>query len=126
MPGQAGRGEGWACREQAATASSIPGAPATYRSERETEPGAAEMQHVATAKSATELNLIPQRVREKGEGEKALTGLSMSAGRARLGPGVRQPRRRRGLPGVDDHALITMSQVGQTAKTSSKCTELPC
>lgn len=58
--------------------------------------------------------------------EKALTGLSMSAVRAGLGPGVRQPKRQTGLPGVDDHALITMSQVGQAAKTSNKCTELPC
>lgn len=102
-----------------------------------------EALHAATAKSATELSReerggepdSSRREREswrvwdeKGEGEreKPLTGLSMSVVRAGLGPGVRQPRRHRGLPGVDDHASITMSQVGQAAKTSSKCTELPC
>lgn len=58
--------------------------------------------------------------------EKALTGLSMSAVRAGLGPGVRQPRQQRGLPGVSDHASITMSQVGHAAKRLTNATELPC
>lgn len=75
------------------------------------------MLHVATAKSATEQerkrgNLISEREwdeRRERERREALTGLSMSTVGAGLGPGVRQPRRQRGLPGVDDHASITMS-----------------
>lgn len=55
--------------------------------------------------------------------EKALTGLSMSAVRAGLAPGVRQQR---GLPGVSDHASITMSQVGHAAKRLTNATELSC
>jgi len=86
-----------------------------------------ETLHVATAKSATEQRREEgePNTRERRRRKKALTGLSMSAVRAGLGPGARQPRRQRGLPGVDDHASITMSQVGQAAKSSNKCTELP-
>lgn len=46
----------------------------------------------------------------------------MSAVRAGLGPGA---ARRRGLPGVSDHASMTMSQVGRAAKTSNKCNRAP-
>lgn len=46
----------------------------------------------------------------------------MSAVGAGLGPGA---RRRRGLPGVSDHASTTMSQVGRAAKTSNKCNRAP-
>lgn len=86
--------------------------------------------HVARAKSATEQsredggNPTPERG-EKGSRKKILTGLSMSTVGAGLGPGAGQPRQQRGLPPVYDHALLTMSQFGQAAKMSNKCTELP-
>lgn len=105
---------------------------------RERARGTTEMLHVATAKSATDEEGEPNsrerereswgvqdEKRQRRKREKALTGLSMSAVRAGLGPGARQPRRQRGLPGVADHASITMSQVGQAAKTSNKCNRAP-
>lgn len=85
-------------------------------------------------KSATEQktkrgDLTAEREGEQNENrrerEKALTVLSMSAVRAGLGPGARLLRLQRGLPGVADHASITMSQVGQAAKMSNKCNRAP-
>ena len=59
-----------------------------------------------------------------------LTGLSISAVGAGQGPGARQALGSRGggeeLPRVADHASITMSQVGHSAKMSHKHTVLPC
>ncbi|RVE57088.1 hypothetical protein OJAV_G00212610 [Oryzias javanicus] len=118
MPGQAG-GQG-AYGEKAFLA-----VPASYKSSSSRERARGAL-HAASAKSATQRrrddggNLTPERR------EKPLTGLSMSALRAGLCPDARQPRRRGGQPGVDDHASITMSPVGQAAKTSNKRTELPC
>lgn len=106
----------------------LPGDPATYGSDSrgEKEPETQLKLRQSRRGNEGEPNTKKREGERGGRREKALTGLSMSALGAGLGPGARQPWRQRGLAGVDDHALITMSQVGQAAKTSNKCTELPC
>lgn len=124
------KGEEAACREKAAKAPPrlLPGDPATYGSDSrgEKEPETQLKLRQSRRGNEGEPNTKKRERERGGRREKALTGLSMSALGAGLGPGARQPWRQRGLAGVDDHALITMSQVGQAAKTSNKCTELPC
>lgn len=129
------KGEEAACREKAAKAPPhtrthhlLPGDPATYGSDSrgEKEPETQLKLRQSRRGNEGEPNTKKREGERGGRREKALTGLSMSALGAGLGPGARQPWRQRGLAGVDDHALITMSQVGQAAKTSNKCTELPC